>query len=60
MSLIFFRREVLLPYGFFKLISGEFTVLAFRFVVVVGFYLAECPELRVEVLLEGDECCLGG
>jgi hypothetical protein len=54
MSLIFFRREVLLPYGFFKLISGEFTVLAFRFVVVVGFYLAECPELRVEVLLEGD------
>lgn len=32
---------------------------AFRFVVVVAFDLTERPKLGVEVLLKGDECCLG-
>jgi hypothetical protein len=54
MSLIFFRREVLLPDAAFELVSREFTVAAFGFVVVVAFDLADCPEFRVEVLLEGD------
>lgn len=39
MSLIFLIREVLLPDRFLELISGEFTVASFRFVVVIGFDL---------------------
>lgn len=60
MSLIFLSREVLLPDAAFELVSREFTVTAFRFVVVVGFDLAECPKFCVEVLMKCDECCLGG
>lgn len=60
MALIFFIREVLLPDAALELVSGEFTVAAFRFVVVVAFDLTERPKLGVEVLLQGDECCLGG
>ena len=39
MSFIFLVREMLLPDAAFELVSGEFTVAAFRFVVVVGFDL---------------------
>jgi hypothetical protein len=41
MSLIFLIREVLLPDAAFDLISREFTVAAFRFVVVIAFDLAD-------------------
>jgi hypothetical protein len=41
MSLIFLVREVLLPDAAFDLIAGEFTVAAFRFVVVTAFDLAD-------------------
>ena len=60
MALIFFIREVLLPDAALELVSGEFTVSAFRFVVVVAFDLTERPKLCVEVLLQGDEGCFGG
>jgi len=60
MSLIFLSREVLLPHAAFELVSGEFTVASFRFVVVVGFDLAECPKFCVEVLMKCDECCFCG
>lgn len=55
MSLIFFRREVLSPDAALELISGEFTVFAFCFVVVTAFDCGERSELRIEVLLEGYE-----
>ena len=58
MALIFFRREVLLPDRFLELVSGEFTVASFCFVVVIAFDLAESSQLCVEVLVEGDEGCL--
>ena len=51
MSMIFFRREVLLPYGFFKLVSREFSMFAFCFVVVATFDLADRAELGFEVLM---------
>lgn len=60
MALIFFIREVLLPDAAFELVSGEFTVFSFCAIVVVAFDLTERPKLCVEVLLQGDECCLGG
>ena len=57
MSLIFLIREVLLPDAALDLVSGEFTVAAFCFVVVVAFDLTERPQLRVEVLIKCDEGC---
>ena len=58
MSLIFLIREVLLPDAAFDLVSREFTVAAFRFVVVTAFDLADGAELGVEVLMQCEECCL--
>jgi hypothetical protein len=58
MAAIFFRREVLLPDAALELVSGDFTMFAFRFVVVVAFDLADRSEFGVEVLIEGYECCL--
>ena len=60
MSLIFLVREVLLPDAAFDLISREFTVAAFRFVVVTAFDLADCAEFSFEVLMQCEECCLCG
>jgi hypothetical protein len=60
MSLIFFVREVLLPDAAFELISGEFSVAPFGVVVVSAFDLADGSEFCIEVLIECDECCLGG
>ena len=58
MSLIFLIREVLLPDCTLELVSGDFTVAAFRFIVVVAFDLADRSELGVEVLLQCDQCYL--
>ena len=58
MSLIFLIREVLLPDAAFDLVSREFTVAAFRFVVVTAFDLADGAELSFEVLMQCEECCL--
>ena len=58
MSLIFLIREVLLPDAAFDLVSREFTVAAFRFVVVTAFDLADGAEFSFEVLMQCEECCL--
>lgn len=58
MAAIFFRREVLLPDCALELVSGDFTVAAFRFIVVVAFDLADRSEFGVEVLLQRDQCYL--
>ena len=58
MSLIFLIREVLLPDAAFDLVSREFTVAAFRFVVVAAFDLADGAEFSFEVLMQCEECCL--
>lgn len=58
MSLIFLIREVLLPDAALELVSGEFTVAAFRFVVVVAFDLTESFEFDVKVLMKRDQSCL--
>ena len=58
MSLIFLVREVLLPDAAFDLVSREFTVAAFRFVVVTAFDLADGAEFSFEVLMQCEECCL--
>jgi len=60
MPLIFLIREVLLPDGAFDLVSREFTVVAFGFVVVVAFDLADGAEFSFEVLMQCEECCLRG
>ena len=60
MSLIFLVREVLLPDATFDLVSREFTVAAFRFVVVIAFDLADGAEFSFEVLMQCEECCLCG
>lgn len=60
MSLIFLIREVLLPDAAFDLVSREFTVTAFRFVVVAAFDLADGAEFSFEVLMQCEECCLCG
>ena len=52
MSLIFLIREVLLPDAAFDLVSREFTVAAFGFVVVVRFNLADGTEFSFEVLMQ--------
>jgi hypothetical protein len=54
MAAIFFIREVLLPDAALELVSGDFTVAAFRFIVVVRFDLTDRSELCVEVLLQCD------
>ena len=58
MSLIFLVREVLLPDAAFDLVSREFTVAAFGFVVVTAFDLADGAEFSFEVLMQCKECCL--
>ena len=60
MSLIFLIREVLLPDAAFDLVSREFTVAAFGFVVVTAFDLADGAEFSFEVLMQCEECCLCG
>ena len=60
MSLIFLVREVLLPDAAFDLVSREFTVAAFGFVVVTAFDLADGAEFSFEVLMQCEECCLCG
>ena len=60
MSLIFLVREVLLPDAAFDLVSREFTVSAFGFVVVIAFDLADGAEFSFEVLMQCEECCLCG
>ena len=58
MSLIFLVREVLLPDAAFDLVSREFTVAAFGFVIVIAFDLADGAEFSFEVLMQCEECCL--
>ena len=60
MAHIFLIREVLLPDAAFDLVSREFTVAAFRFVVVIAFDLADGAEFSFEVLMQCKECCLCG
>ena len=60
MAHIFLIREVLLPDAAFDLVSREFTVAAFRFVVVIAFDLADGAEFSFEVLMQCEECCLCG
>ena len=60
MSLIFLIREVLLPDAAFDLVSREFTVSAFGFVIVIAFDLADGAEFSFEVLMQCEECCLCG
>ena len=60
MSLIFLIRDVLLPDAAFDLVSREFTVAAFGFVIVIAFDLADGAEFSFEVLMQCEECCLCG
>ena len=60
MAHIFLIREVLLPDAAFDLVSREFTVAAFGFVVVTAFNLADGAEFSFEVLMQCEECCLCG
>ena len=55
MAHIFLIREVLLPDAAFDLVSREFTVAAFGFVVVTAFDLADSSELSFEVLMQCEE-----
>ena len=60
MAHIFLFREVLLPDAAFDLVSREFTVAAFGFVIVIAFDLADGAEFSFEVLMQCEECCLCG
>ena len=60
MAHIFLIREVLLPDAAFDLVSREFTVAAFGFVIVIAFDLADGAEFSFEVLMQCKECCLCG
>jgi hypothetical protein len=55
MAHIFLIREVLLPDAAFDLVSREFTVAAFGFVVVIAFDLADGAEFSFEVLMQCEE-----
>ena len=55
MAHIFLIREVLLPDAAFDLVSREFTVAAFGFVIVIAFDLADCAEFSFEVLMQCEE-----
>ena len=46
MSLIFLIREVLLPDAAFDLVSREFTMAAFGFVIVAAFDLADGADMK--------------
>ena len=52
MAHIFLIREVLLPDAAFDLVSREFTVAAFGFVIVIAFDLADGAEFSFEVLVQ--------
>lgn len=52
MSLIFLIREVLLPDAAFDLVSREFTMAAFGFVIVAAFDLADGAEFSFKVLMQ--------
>lgn len=52
MAHIFLIREVLLPDAAFDLVSREFTVAAFGFVVVIAFDLADGAEFSFKVLMQ--------
>lgn len=52
MAHIFLIREVLLPDAAFDLVSREFTVAAFGFVIVIAFDLADGAEFSFEVLMQ--------
>ena len=55
MAHIFLIREVLLPDAAFDLVSREFTVSAFGFVIVIAFDLADGAEFSFEVLMQCEE-----
>ena len=55
MAHIFLIREVLLPDAAFDLVSREFTVAAFGFVIVIAFDLADGAEFSFEVLMQCEE-----